>query len=135
MTDTSSEDDQNSIQSSSYSRFTKHNEPKISHVPRTSQIYHPQGENSSSVPANADDTFHQNFTSFNTQLYTVVTWEQLQSQYQISAVFAEGNFAQVRKAQKKSSKVDFVMKIIPKDKINKREIIDNEINIMQRNTF
>ena len=60
-----------------------------------------------------------------------MSWEKLEAQYEISDVFAEGNFAQVRKATKKSSKVDFAIKVIPKEKVLKRTMIDNEISIMQ----
>lgn len=57
---------------------------------------------------------------------------QLETQYNISDIFAEGNFAHVRKATKKQSNVDFAMKVISKSKIQRREQIDNEISIMQR---
>ena len=60
------------------------------------------------------------------------SFTQLETQYIISDIFAEGNFAQVRKATKKQSKLDFAMKIIAKSKIQRREQIDNEISIMQR---
>ena len=84
----------------------------------------------SSIPS---ESINVNQTAGGRSIYHPTTsWKQLESQYIISDIFAEGNFAHVRKATKKQSKVDFAMKIIAKNKIHGREQIDNEIAVMQR---
>ena len=128
LTETSSEDDTPSENPKS--------SPRRGHHANHFQAYHYDSNGSSNTKAmprlnGQIDHFGVGKNIFCPQM----SWEKLEAQYEISDVFAEGNFAQVRKATKKSSKVDFAIKVIPKEKVLKRAMIDNEISIMQSYGF
>jgi len=46
-----------------------------------------------------------------------ISWRKLEEQYDITEPFAEGNFAEVRKATKKTTKEHFAFKLIKKSKV------------------
>ena len=128
LTETSSEDDTPSENPKS--------SPRRGHQVNHLQAYHYDSHGSSNTKAmprlnGQIDHFGVGKNIFCPQM----SWDKLEAQYEISDVFAEGNFAQVRKATKKSSKVDFAIKVIPKEKVLKRAMIDNEISIMQSYGF
>ena len=132
LTETSSEDDTPSENPKS--------SPRRGHQANHLQAYHYDSHGSSNTKAMPRDGPRLNgqidhFGVGKNIFCPQMSWEKLEAQYEISDVFAEGNFAQVRKATKKSSKVDFAIKVIPKEKVLKRAMIDNEISIMQSYGF